>query len=178
MEDIMTRAELKKYLTELGKQLKKLKVNGELVLCGGAVMVMIHGSRQSTNDVDGLFEPKTEIKECIRRAYKHNLDDRWLNDNFKHSESYIKDLRQKSKFYKKFGNLSIYTADLDQMIAMKIVAFRPKPKSDIEDLANLISIYRSNVGDINKQTIKRFVAKYYGKDKKLSVRASRYLEEL
>lgn len=78
-------------------------------MCGGAVM----------------FTPYANIKRIARNiAEKNDLPIEWLNNSFEHTLSYKDNFRLNSEYHKTFGNLTVYFAKIEMMIAMKLVAFR------------------------------------------------------
>lgn len=177
-EEILDKKEIHLYLTKLGKELRKIKVKGEIVVCGGAAMLLKYNSRQSTKDIDGVYYPSTEINELAEKiAIQEKLPDGWINDSVKYSKSYIKTLRENSVYYKTFYNLSVYTADIEQLIVMKLVSFRIGQSHDLEDLNKLLDVYKEN-HTINPGIIKSLITKHYGDLSKLSEEALEYLEDL
>lgn len=67
----MNRSEILKYLREVGEVLERDGVRGEIVLAGGAVMLLVIQSRDATKDVDAYF---SKDSEKIRAAAKK----KWL----------------------------------------------------------------------------------------------------
>jgi hypothetical protein len=53
-----TRSEL---LAELGRRLHARGLTARIFLAGGAAMALAYNARRATRDLDGVFEPKTEI---------------------------------------------------------------------------------------------------------------------
>lgn len=172
-------SKIERSLTALGNELKKLKIVGELIICGGAVMLLEYNSRNTTKDIDGIYSPSTEMKELIRKiAHKHELPEDWLNDSVKYSKSYIRDLRTNSKFHRRYGNLVVYKADIEQMIAMKLVAFRLGQSHDLIDLEVLMQKYSASMGKITPDVLKNLVIKYYGNLEILKMEALVFIEGL
>ncbi len=68
--------EILKYLRELSNKLDKKNLKGEILLFGGAAMVLDFNARPATKDVDAIFYPKNEIyeisKEIARKYYPKN----------------------------------------------------------------------------------------------------------
>ena len=76
--------EIEKYLLLLSDKLKAKGKVGELCIVGGAVMCLVFKARVSTNDIDGIFSPTSEIREAIKEIAKENqLPENWLNDGVK-----------------------------------------------------------------------------------------------
>jgi len=67
----MTDEEMRRYLTEVGEHLAARGITGEIVLAGGAVMVMALHARGGSNDIDAVF---THHAEAIRPAAREVAD--------------------------------------------------------------------------------------------------------
>jgi len=72
----LSEKEILKYLRELSNKLGKKNLKGEILLFGGAAMVLAFNARPATKDVDAIFHPKNEIyeisKEIARKYYPKN----------------------------------------------------------------------------------------------------------
>jgi len=53
----MTGADMRRYLTEVGEHLAARGTTGEIVLAGGAVMVLVLQARGGSSDIDAVFTP-------------------------------------------------------------------------------------------------------------------------
>lgn len=60
------RVELVALLTELGQLLAQRRVQGDLMVVGGAVMALAYNTGRLTTDIGGIFEPKAVIYESDR----------------------------------------------------------------------------------------------------------------
>lgn len=170
---------IEQYLKTLGKELRRQKIDGELIMCGGAVMLLGYGSRDTTADIDGIFFPRTEIKRIVRDiAEKNDLPIEWLNDSVKHSKSYVRELRQNATRYKNYYNLRVYFAKIDQMIAMKLIAFRVGASHDLEDLETLIKEYDTKIKPVTSEILENIVVSIYGNLDKLSPLAIEYIRNI
>ena len=58
----MNRQELENYLKMLGQKLIAKKVTGEIILAGGAVMLLVIRNRETTKDIDAYFGDQPEIR--------------------------------------------------------------------------------------------------------------------
>lgn len=77
----MDEATIRSALGALSDELGRRKVQGELCLLGGTTMVLAFHARQSTKDVDAIFQPASAIRaaaEAVRESLQ--LPDDWLND--------------------------------------------------------------------------------------------------
>ena len=64
----MSREAIIDNLKSLNSELSALDVKGEIALVGGAVMCLVFKTRESTHDIDAIFEPKQLIYDCIGRV--------------------------------------------------------------------------------------------------------------
>lgn len=140
----MTNEEIELYLRELGsllkKKLRKTHYKIEIVIVGGASVLLNYGFRESTQDIDAYNDKLSSIKESVNEIRdKYNLTDDWLNSDFQYTSSFTENIRQYAKHYKTYGNtLIVYTIDEEYLICMKLVAFRTD-KHDLDDIVGIIS---------------------------------------
>lgn len=80
----LTQAEIVALLKDLGADLDSRGLRAELFVVGGAAMSLAYNTRRTTRDVDGIFEPKTEVyRAAARVGADHGLPEGWLNDAVK-----------------------------------------------------------------------------------------------
>lgn len=160
----MNRSDIDSYLKELGKALRKRwKKSGfvlELVVVGGAAIILNYNFRESTMDIDAYSDRLASIEDSIHEVQeKYNLSEDWLNSDFRYTSSFTKELRQFAKFYKTYGNvLRVYTISEEYMICMKLVAFR----TDRHDLADIVGIIEHSPNNISYEQIDRAMIRLYG----------------
>ena len=130
---------LNQLFEELGKQCVK---DTEIIICGGASMVLNYETRESTRDVDCFMLEEQIKKVATKLAVKHELDFDWLNDNVCVTLSYHNGLSKYKTYYNRFGNLVVYTISGLPLLCMKLVSFR-EHSSDVEDCRNLIALLKS-----------------------------------
>jgi Nucleotidyltransferase of unknown function (DUF6036) len=128
----MDKNDIQRYLKMLGQELAINRHRGEILLVGGAVMVLIVGNRRSTRDIDASFEREAAaIRSAVSRiANQEGLPPDWLNDGakgFLYSSPPI-------TLWKSYPGLDIYLPALDYILAMKIIAGRPQDIDDAEAL--------------------------------------------
>ena len=137
----MDKEDIEKYLRMVGQELQNQGLTYELLLLGGAAMLIEVGNRNSTQDVDTYFLPDfvAIAKAAAVVAGREGLPDGWLNSaaaGFTHNF-----IRQPSKkLWKTFPGLNVYTASLDYLLVTKIMASRPKDDPDIAALAKMLGI--------------------------------------
>lgn len=121
-------------------------------------MALVYGARGSTKDIDALFEPSSKMREIISKiAYKHNLQEDWLNDSVK---GFFTEQMQ-SDLYKEYSNLTIYTINAEAMLAMKLTSARFE-SNDQEDSLFLMNYL--NITNIDQ--LYRIVDRYIPKNRK------------
>jgi hypothetical protein len=137
----LAKEEILKYLQELSDELSKENLKGEILVFGGAAMVLAFNARPSTKDVDALFQPKTKIYELSKIiAARHHLPDDWLNDSVK---GFIRTDSFDYKLIIRFNNLSVYVPEPEYLLAMKSISMRLGiESSDVDDVKYLIDYLR------------------------------------
>ena len=169
----ITKEDLEKYFLELAKAYKRAaKKNAlklEIVLIGGAAILLNYRFRISTTDVDGLFLMPDVFKDAIKIvAEKFNLNPQWLNTDFVKSSSYSDQLRINSVFYQDYLNvISVRTIRAEYLVAMKLVAGRMH-KNDISDIIGILHESRKNNEPLSVDRIKEAVLTLYGTLDKVS----------
>jgi predicted nucleotidyltransferase len=131
------KSELTEVLAKLDKELSR---PCELVVIGGAAMILHYGSQRATRDVDALFlrgdilELRRAIKEVAR---ERNLPDDWLSEAAKGFADILpRDFQRRLvPLEMPLSRLRVYVLGLPEQVAMKIVALR---EQDLEDLEILI----------------------------------------
>lgn len=153
------------YLRELGKEYKKRckGVPTEMILIGGASILINYGFRESTYDVDAAYAASVAMRDAISAVEnKFGLPHRWINDDFKTTPSYTSKIRQYSKYYKTFANvLEVRTVCEEYLLCMKLVSGR-KYKKDLSDIVGILSEQRSRGRPLTYDTIDRAMNELYG----------------
>jgi len=142
-----------KLFGALNAELDRQGLIGEIGICGGAVMCLVFKSRDSTKDVDGVFEPTEEIREASRKvAVAMGIREDWLNDAAK--AYFLR--RPPAQDVLNLSNLRVWAPTAEYMLAMKCVAAR-FDTHDLEDVRFLLE----HLGISNKDQAFRIVQKYY-----------------
>ena len=132
---IMDKERIIENLKHLNEKLKEREVKGKAALVGGAVMCLVMKTRESTRDIDAIFEPKSIIYECIEKvAQEKNLPRNWLNDSVKGFMS----TEAEFQLHLELSNLEILTAVPEYMLAMKCLSSRADSESELDDIKNLL----------------------------------------
>lgn len=129
----MTPNEIQHYLQLLGDELQRRNVTGEIVMAGGAVMLLVIRNRQTTKDIDAYFATNPqEIRSAAQVvAQSEGLPDDWLNDGIKGFFYTTPPVT----LWLDYPGLRVYYANPDYVLAMKAVAGRPEDIPDIQALA-------------------------------------------
>lgn len=155
---------LKDLASNLKKRIKDKNVHCELIIVGGASIILNYGFRQSTFDIDCTDEQKILMNDVINSvARKNNLPLNWINTDFMNSSSYSKKIYQYSSFYKSYGNgvLVIRTIKDEYLLAMKVMSGR-KYKNDYSDICGIIVSCNEENRPITKEKLDRAITDLYG----------------
>ena len=162
----------------LSKELKKefgRNSTFEIIIVGGASIVLNYHFRETTLDIDALLPSNSSIKDAIRRvADRFHLEDDWLNTDVKYTNSYSSKLILYSRPYKIYNRiLHVRTVKEEYLIAMKLKSLRPY-KYDMSDVLGILN----EVPDITLDKIKMAVINLYGSWEAISDDAREYLENI
>ena len=152
----MNNKQILEYLDALNSELEVRGVLGEINLVGGAVMCLVFKSRESTEDIDAIFEPKKIMYECIKLvAETYHLPSDWINDGVKGF------LSKSAEFvsYYKLSNLHIWTASPEYMLAMKCLSARMDNVNERDDIKFLLHLLQVK----NLSQAVEIILKYYPK---------------
>ena len=129
---------IRKLFEALNEELRSVGVIGEVGICGGAVMCLVFNARESTKDVDAIFEPTGAIREAAARvAVAWGVSEDWLNDAAK---GYF--LSQPSTVdVMNLSNLRVWAPSPEYMLAMKCISAR-FDTHDADDVRFLIEHLR------------------------------------
>lgn len=166
-EIYFSRNNLDNYLRELGKEFRKIngpKSTAEIILIGGASVLLNYEFRKSTYDVDAIIQTTSNLKEAINRTGdKFGLPNGWLNADFIKTSSYSPKLIEHSVYYKTFSNvLKVRTVSARYLIAMKLMAGR-QYKNDLSDVVGIIITHQRQNRSISLAEIKSAVTELYGR---------------
>jgi predicted nucleotidyltransferase len=132
----LTRQHIYELFDRLNEELGKVDIIGELYVVGGAVMCLALNARDSTTDVDALFEPTQAIREAAARVgMASGVGDRWLNDAVK---GFLSPGGQFDPFLE-LSNLRVFVAQAEYLLAMKCAAMRLGAEfHDLDDVRYLL----------------------------------------
>ncbi len=183
------RSNIDHYLYLIAKEYKKANrtnPEAEIIIVGGASMIMNYNFRESTTDIDSIIKASSSMKDVINKIGDENgLEAGWLNDDFKYTNSYSHKLIEHSKFYKKFcGCLSVRTVSGEYLLAMKVKAARIY-KHDLSDIIGIIKEHQEIERELDFSMLEAAYWNLYNEkiqedmeDKLRSIFARQDLEEL
>ena len=176
-----TKEQLDGYLKALGKAYRKLsgkQIPSEIILIGGASVLLNYGFRDMTDDADAIFLAQSTLKDAIRQVTDEfdELTQDWLNDDFKKSPSYTDRLIEKSKFYKTFSNiLQVRTIKDEYLIAMKLMASQERTyKHDRSDVIGILWEHDAKGNPISLAIIEKAFEELY--DTPLPNKSRKFIE--
>lgn len=133
---VLTRTEIESALIRLGALGLQNNTPIELIVVGGAAMVLVFQARESTHDVDALIiKPATaQVARQLASqvANEQGLHEDWLNDGAK---GYLHGFNDGGIAFKAPGIVVHYPAT-EQLLAMKLSAWRDDV--DIADARRLL----------------------------------------
>jgi predicted nucleotidyltransferase len=134
----MTAEQMRQYLTEVGAHLATRGLTGEIVLAGGAVMVMALGAREGSRDIDAVFVEQAEaIAEAAQEVARvHGLPVVWLND---HVRMFVAPDAPTVDFFVVPG-LRVRMVRLDYLFYMKAWAGDPIDQRDLRVIATALEL--------------------------------------
>ncbi|MDD3544784.1 MAG: DUF6036 family nucleotidyltransferase [Kiritimatiellae bacterium] len=151
----MTQQEIELYFNRLSEILSTYDVVGEIVLFGGAAMVLAHKARASTKDVDAIFEPKDMVYRAAAAVSQEcGAAEGWLNDAVK---GFVSEKGATAPLLD-LPNLKVYVAVPEYLLAMKCMSMRlGKDETDIRDIRFLMQ----SLGLRSADEVLRIVERFY-----------------
>ncbi len=161
-----TREKIDLYLKEVAREYRKQggrKAPAELILVGGASVLINYGFRNMTTDIDALIQAAGVMKGAINCVGdRHGLPNGWLNADVMKTDSYSVKLSQFSAYYKTYSNIvTIRTVAAEYLIAMKLRSGR-QYKSDLSDILGILAEHEKRGTPITMEQIRRAVTDLYG----------------
>lgn len=137
-----TKENLDRYLKELAKEFRKRNgrsMPAEIILIGGASVLINYGFREMTYDLDAIIDASSSMKDAINFVGdKFNLPNGWMNDDFMKTGSYTARIIRYSKYYRTFSNVVTFrTVTGEYLVAMKLRSGR-EYKYDRSDVIGVL----------------------------------------
>lgn len=120
-----SKQQITRALRRLGELAQGKGVTLEVSLYGGAVFIVVYGSRSATKDIDALVRPSDVAQTlAVQVAREQELPEDWLNDQVK---LFLADKEEKRRLKgDEFGpGLRVSAPTAAYLLAMKLRACRP-----------------------------------------------------
>ena len=132
-----TKENIEKFLSELSDELKSKGIKGEILIVGGAAMILSFNSRPSTKDIDAIFKPREIFRKAVLSVgEKEGLSPDWINDAVK--GFFFSDQFKRNLTFD-FENLKVYVPEPGYLLAMKVISMRTdRDHSDLADIETLL----------------------------------------
>ena len=161
-----TKKNIDLYLKELSKEYRKQvgkTMPAELILIGGASVLINYGFRDMTTDIDALIQAASGMKDAINLVGdRFDLPKDWINGDFKNTDSYSPKLAEFSVYYRTWYNvLTVRTVSAEYLIAMKLRSGR-QYKSDLSDVIGILYEHEKRGVPISMEQIRKAVSDLYG----------------
>jgi hypothetical protein len=135
----LDRAEIIELLTELGRRLQASGVEATLYVVGGAAIAIQFDSRRVTKDIAAIFHPETTVRAVAETlAAERGLPKRWLNDSAAAFAPGPSDDVDAIPF--EAPGIAVSIASPRHLLAMKMAAFRPTDRPDLEVLFGALDV--------------------------------------
>ncbi len=170
------------YLKELSKEYRKQvgrAMPAELILIGGAAVLINYGFRDMTTDIDALIHAASGMKDAINRVGdRFSLPNNWLNADFTNTNSYSPKLSEFYVYYKTWSNvLTVRTIAAEYLIAMKLRSGR-QYKSDLSDVIGILFDHEKRGTPITLEQIRKAVDDLYGSWNALPEESQAFIENV
>lgn len=178
----LDKEKIDKCLKELAKIYRKKAGKGypaELILIGGASIIVNYGFRPMTQDIDAVYYASSVMKDAIREVGdKNGLPEDWMNNDFINTSSYSDKLRQFSTYYRTYSNVvQVRTISEEYLIAMKLKSAR-NYKNDFSDVIGILMNDRENQNQITLNNIMLAAEDLYGSWYNISENARTFIGDL
>lgn len=178
----ITKENIGQYFADFSKEIKKefgRKASIDVVIVGGASVLLNYSFRDTTTDVDGYFSSFSSLKGAIEKvAEKNNLPPEWLNNDFTKTASFSNKLIQHSKFYKTYNQvLNVRTVQDEYLIAMKIMSGRDY-KNDISDVIGVLQENNSKKNKLEWKHVEKAIIDLYDTTEKIKPEKLEYFKKI
>lgn len=177
-----TKENLDSYLKELAKEFRKRngnKIPAEIILIGGASILINYVFREMTYDMDAIIQSSSAMRDAINTVGdRFGLPVGWLNTDFINTDSYTPRLLEYSKYYKTFANvLQVRTVSAEYLVAMKLMAGR-QYKNDLSDIVGILIEQEEREDAFTLDKIKKAVVDLYDSYERLPKNSRTFIESI
>lgn len=179
---VFTKENIDTYLKELAKEYRKQggkNMPAELILIGGASVLINYGFRDMTTDIDALIQAASGMQDAINIVgERFELSKGWINADFRQTESYTPRIVEFSKYYKEFSHvLTVRTISAEYLVAMKLRSGRHY-KNDLSDIIGILAEHDKRGESISLEQIKTAVKNLYGDWRSLPPASISFIENV
>lgn len=164
--NVFNKENLDTYLKDLAKQFRKnngKNAKAEIVLVGGAAILVNYSFRDMTTDIDAIIHTNSSMIDAINQiGDKYNLPRGWINSDFMRTDSYSSKLIEFSVYYKTLsGVVEIRSISSEYLVAMKLKSGR-KFKNDMSDIIGILKEHEKRGQPILWDMLEKAVFDLYG----------------
>ncbi|MDO4803937.1 MAG: DUF6036 family nucleotidyltransferase [Lachnospiraceae bacterium] len=175
-----TRENLDQYLKELAKEFRKRNgkfMPAEIILIGGAAVVINYGFREMTYDMDAIINAASSMKDAINSVGdRFGLPNGWMNADFMNTASYTPRINRFSEYYKTFSNVVTFrTVTGEYLVAMKLMSGR-QYKYDLSDVIGILWEQEKKGHPLTQEQIEKAVVDLYDSYDRLPQDSRRFIE--
>lgn len=161
-----TKENLDQYLKELAKEFRRRNgksMPAEIILIGGASVIINYGFREMTYDMDAIINAASSMRDAIHSVGdRFHLPNGWMNDDFMRTDSYTPKIAVFSKYYRTYSNVVTFrTVTGEYLVAMKLRSGR-EYKYDRSDVIGILWEQDKTGDPLTMDRIKKAVADLYG----------------
>jgi hypothetical protein len=166
---MLKREEIRACFEDINEALRAVGQKGEIGIVGGAVMCLVYNARESTRDVDAIFEPAQLIRDLAKViGQRRGLQLDWLNDAAK--GFLVEGFSRETVMV--LSNLLVWAPDARYMLAMKCISAR-WDSSDKDDVIYLLNFLKIK----DPEVVFSLIESYYPKCK-VPAKTKFFLEEI
>lgn len=140
---LLSRTDIEAALSRMGELAYERGLSLELLVVGGAAMVLGYNARASTHDIDAVIlepTPAAEVRLMAADvAAELGWPDDWFNDGAK---GFVRG-RQRGRLLFESAGIRVYQPPVEQLLAMKLSAWRDDV--DISDASILLQAVRESL---------------------------------
>jgi len=181
-EAFITHENLNEYLKALAKEFRRLNgtaMPAEIILIGGAAILMNYRFREMTYDVDAVIVASSAMKEAINRVGdRYGLPNGWLNTDFTRTKAYSEKLFEVSVYYKTFSNtVTVRMVAGEYLVAMKLMSGR-RYKNDLSDIVGILWEHEKSGNPLTREAVDHAIAVLYGASAKIPEASQQLIDKV
>lgn len=161
-----TKENLDQYLKALAREYRKRSgkaMPAEIILIGGASVLINYGFREMTYDMDAIIMAASSMKDAIKAVGdSFDLPNGWMNDEFMKTGSYTPKIAAYATYYHRYSNtVTFRTVTGAYLVAMKLMSGR-EYKYDRSDIIGILWEHEKKGEPLTLERIRQAVTDLYG----------------